>query len=84
MLDREPQGGAAAERVSHHVDRVITELLHDHGEVVADIDEVDRTVAQCRPAMPVEVDGDDLPSFRERGQNRREHSGGSEAAVQQE
>ena len=64
---------------------LVAELLQDHGEVVADVDQIDLAIAERRAAVAMEVNGDHLTRCGERRQHvRTEHVDRSQAAVQQQ
>ncbi len=84
VLDRKPEGDPATQRVAHRVNLLVTDLRHDHGHVVAHVVDPNAPIAQGGAAMALEIDGDDLPLLRERGQQRAEHVDRTESAVQQE
>src|ERR687896_1735847 len=86
MLNREPESGTATEGVAEDVDLLVAELLQHDSQVVADIDEIDRSVAERRSAVPVQVDANHLPLLREHRDERAraEHVDRPEPAVQDE
>jgi hypothetical protein len=43
MLHREPESDAGTEGVAQHVDLSVAKLPDDHGEIVAHVDQADRT-----------------------------------------
>jgi hypothetical protein len=57
-------------------------LLEHDGEVVADVDEIDRPIAKRRAAMSVQIHGNHLPLLGERWQHGPVHVDRAEPAVQ--
>ena len=84
MLGSEAERDTAAERIAHDVDLLITELLHEHGEIVAHVDQADVAIAEIGAPVAVQVDADYFAVPRERLQVRTEHLDLAEAAVKQQ
>jgi hypothetical protein len=84
MLDGEPEGDAAAERVAHDVDLLGAEPVEDHGHVVAHVDHVDPPVAERRAPVAVQVNADDLAVLGEDRQHGTEHLDRAQPTVQQQ
>jgi len=84
VLDRGQQSHPAAERVAHDVGLVQPEMVDERGNVIGHEPDVDRPVDVGRPAVSLQVGGDDLVPLGERGKDRPEHLTGPEATVQQD
>jgi hypothetical protein len=83
MLDREPQPCTAAERVAHDVDLLVSELLEHDGQIVADVEEIDRPITKRRATVSVQIDGDHLSRFGECREERSEHGARAKSTVQE-
>jgi hypothetical protein len=84
VLRRGLQRHPAAQGVAHHVRLVQLEMPDERGDVVGHQPHVERPVDVGGPAMPLQVDGDDLVAPGQRGQDRPEHLARPEPAVQQD
>ena len=73
VLDRQAERRPAPERIADDVDGFVVELPQEHGQIVADADEIDGALTERGAAMALEVHGDDLPLLGECGQDRAEH-----------
>ena len=82
VLHRQPQRDAAAERIPQHVDLGAADPLEQRRHVIGDRLAADRSIAQRRTAVALQVDPDHLPRLREDRQQRLEHVDAAQAAVQ--
>jgi hypothetical protein len=69
MPHRRQQGHPAAERVAHHVRLAGPEVIDQRRDVIGHEPDVERPVDVGGPAVPLQVDGDDLVALRQCGQD---------------
>jgi hypothetical protein len=82
-----PDGGLqgdAAQGVAHDVGLFETEVLDQSTDVVRHRLESHWTVDVCRTPVGLQIDGDDLPAFREQRQHLAEHLDRADTAVEQD
>ena len=84
MLDGKPERGAAPEGVAHDVHLLVAERVQDHRQIIADVHQVDRPVAEGGAAVSLQVYTDHLMLGRQRTQVRAEHLDLTQSAMQQQ
>jgi hypothetical protein len=75
---------SAAERISNEVGLVQLKVVDERRDVIGHEPEVDRPIDVGGPAVPLQVDGDDLMARGQRGKDGPEHLARPEPAMQQD
>src|SRR5438045_1668886 len=84
VTDRDEGGNTATERVAHHVRPVQLQVFDERGDVVGHELRLERSIDVGRTAVALQIDGDDLPTLRERRQVGTKHRARAQSAVQQD
>ena len=84
MLDRGPQGHSTAERVTHEIDLLVTQLANEGSDVVGHRLEAHRPVYGRCPSVGLQVDTNDLATGGQGREVRAKHLDRTEATVEQQ